>query len=103
MYVLRRLFAIRCIRFQLVVGCIKGQALPFFFQFFFNSFVMRVSSIVKLDFLDAHGGYYMTTVYIHYMFFHFLQLIHENFISDSSCALYIYARASFFLLISFYL
>jgi len=26
---------------------------------------MRVASIVYLDFLDAHGGYYTATVYIH--------------------------------------
>jgi hypothetical protein len=35
---------------------------------------MKISSIVNFDFLDAHGGYYMATVYIHYMFFHSLQL-----------------------------
>ncbi len=26
---------------------------------------MRVASIVYLDFLDVHGGYYAVTVYIH--------------------------------------
>jgi len=26
---------------------------------------MKVASIVYLDFLDAHGGYYAATVYIH--------------------------------------
>ncbi len=38
-----------------------------------NSFVSIVASIVRLDFLDAHGGYYMVTVYIHYMFIPSLQ------------------------------
>jgi hypothetical protein len=36
---------------------------------------MKVTSIVRLDFLDAHGGYYTAyvTIYIHYMFIPSLQ------------------------------
>jgi len=34
---------------------------------------MRVASIVYLDFLDAHGGYYMATVYIHVRSFFAIQ------------------------------
>ncbi len=30
---------------------------------------MRVASIVHLDFLDAHGGYYTATIYIHLQYF----------------------------------
>jgi len=32
---------------------------------FLKFLYMRVAFIVYLDFLDAHGGYYMATVYIH--------------------------------------
>jgi hypothetical protein len=45
---------------------------------------MRVASIVYLDFLDAHNGYYMATAYIHLHSFFAIQFsIHENFISAS--------------------
>jgi len=36
---------------------------------------MRVASIVHLDFLDAHGGYYTATIYIH---LHYFFAIHFN-------------------------
>jgi hypothetical protein len=35
-------------------------------------------------FLDAHGGYYTTTVYIHHIFFPFFQF---NFIKNAICHL----------------
>ncbi len=100
MYVLRLLYTIRCFRvmaclgLQLVGGCIKGQALPFSCQFFQNSFVRESFFHSQIGFLDAHDDYYKATVYIHYVFFPSLQFnIHENFISASSCALYIYICA----------
>jgi hypothetical protein len=34
---------------------------------------MRVASMVYLDFLDAHGGYYTATVYIHFHSFFAIQ------------------------------
>jgi hypothetical protein len=36
---------------------------------------MRVASIVHLDFLDAHGGYYTAIIYIH---LHYFFAIHFN-------------------------
>jgi hypothetical protein len=42
------------------------RAKPFLSPFSFSRIpCMRVASIVYLDFLDAHGGYYTATVYIH--------------------------------------
>jgi len=60
----------------------------------------------QIGFLDVHGSYYTTIVYIHYIFYFifWFNLIHENFISASSCALYIYVCVCIsFWLISFYL
>ncbi len=79
MYVLRLLYAIRCLRvmsclgFQLVGSHIKGQAFPFSCQFFQNSFVRESFLYSQIGFLDAHDGYYMATVYIHYVFFRSFQ------------------------------
>ncbi len=65
MYVFKWLYTIRCLGFQLLGGCIK-RAKPFPSPLvFLEFFCMRVASIVYLDFLDAHGGYYMATAYIH--------------------------------------
>ncbi len=75
---------------------LKAKAFLALFSFFRIPLSRRVSSIVRLDFLDVHGGYYTATVNIHYMLFPFLQLIHEIFISTSFRALYVYVRASFF-------
>ncbi len=42
------------------------RAKPFPSPLVFLEFLcMRVASIVYFDFLDAHSGYYMATVYIH--------------------------------------
>jgi hypothetical protein len=52
----------------------------------------------KLGFLDAHSGHCTATVYIHFMFFFLCNsIIHENFISASFCALYIYMCVHIFL------
>jgi hypothetical protein len=57
-----------CLGFQLVDSCIKGQALPFSCYFFWNSFARESLLCSQTGFLDAHGGYYMAIVYIHYVF-----------------------------------
>jgi hypothetical protein len=84
MYVIRLLCAIRCLGFQLVGGCIKGQAFPFSCRFFKIILSGRVSSKVReffhshTGFLDAHNNYYMATIYIHYIFFLSLQFSYKK-------------------------
>ncbi len=79
MYVLRLLYAIRCfrvmacLRFKLVDSYIKGQIFPFSCQFFQNSFVRESFFHSQTEFLDVHDGYYTATIYIHYVFFSYLQ------------------------------
>jgi hypothetical protein len=51
------------------------RAKPFPFPLVFLKFLyMRVASIVYLDFLDAHSGYYMAIIYIHLHSFFAIQL-----------------------------
>jgi len=47
---------------------------------------MRVASIVYLDFLDAHGGYYTATVYIHV---HSFFVIQYNSKKTTICVLHV--------------
>jgi hypothetical protein len=93
MYVLKWLYAIRCLGFQSFGGCMKG-AKPFLSPLVFLEFLcMKVASIVYLDFLDAHGGYYMVTVYIHLHSFFAIQFNSRKttweFHLSLPCALYI--------------
>jgi hypothetical protein len=61
------------------------RAKPFPSPLVFLEFLcMRVTFIIYLDFLDAHGDYYIAIVYIHLHSFFAIQFIHENFISISS-------------------
>ncbi len=53
MYVLRLLYVIRCLRFQLVGGCIKGQTLPFSYQFSKIPLSWRISSTMR-EFLSQY-------------------------------------------------
>jgi len=67
MYVLRWLYVIRCLGFQLVGGCIKSQAFPFFFLVFLKFFCQKSFLHNQIGFLDVHDNYCTTIVYIHYM------------------------------------
>ncbi len=55
---------------------------------------MRVASIVYLDFLDAHGGYYTATVYIHLHSFFAIQ-----FNSRKTPLLVLHVESNIFLLL----
>jgi hypothetical protein len=85
---------------------LQKKAKPFPSPLVFLEFLcMRVASIVYLDFLDAHGGYYTAIVYIHLHSFFAIQFNDTwEFHLSLLCALYIYVCACIsFWLISFYL
>jgi hypothetical protein len=62
-----------CLGFQFVDNCIKGQALPFSCNFSRIFFIKGSFLHSQIGFLDAHGGHYTTTVYIHHIFFPYFQ------------------------------